>query len=234
MSGAATRFRLILFDFDGTLVDSQHLIVEAMGTAFAEADLDRPGAAAVRRIVGLGLEEAVQVLIDGVKGTTGGSTGVTGIAESYRRAYFGIRIRPDHHEPLFPGVREALAGLDRPSRSLGIATGKSRRGLVESLERHDLKHHFATFQTSDGNPGKPDPEMIYRAMDEVGVEAGETVMVGDTVFDMEMAGNAGVEALGVSWGYHDPKELTAAGAAHILDELGGLAPLLSNREKEAL
>ena len=95
MSGAATRFRLILFDFDGTLVDSQHAIVEAMGTAFADADLDRPGAAAVRRIVGLGLEEAVRVLIDGMKGNTGGPAGVAGIAESYRRAAFDSHIGPD-------------------------------------------------------------------------------------------------------------------------------------------
>ncbi len=101
------------------------------------------------------------------------------------------------------------------------------------MERHELKHHFATLQTCDGNPGKPNPEMIHRAMNEVGVEPGETVMVGDTVFDMEMAGNAGVEALGVSWGYHDPKELTAAGAAYILGEPGDLVPLLSSREKEA-
>ena len=232
MTEGLTRSRLILFDFDGTLADSQSAIVEAMGMAFASAGLKRPAAAAVRRIVGLSLEEAVQVLMNGTAGMEQRAAEAGGIADAYRRAHIELRARADHVEPLFPGVRELLAGLDRPERFLGVATGKARRGLFDSLERHGLRHHFATLQTSDGNPGKPNPEMIYRAMDEVGVDADETVMIGDTVYDMNMAANAGVAALGVSWGYHAPEELTAAGAAHILNEPGDLVPLISKRERD--
>lgn len=231
MGQGSTPIRLILFDFDGTLVDSQRAIVEAMGTAFAEIGLKRPAAPAVRRIVGLGLEQAVQVLMDD-HGRMGREAGlVEAIAERYRQAHLTIRSRPDHLEPLFPGVREVLAGLDHPERFMGIATGKSLAGLFDSLERHGLKHHFATLQTGDRNRSKPDPEMVQRAMDWVGVEPIETVMVGDTTYDMEMAGNAGVEALGVSWGYHQADELSAAGAARVLESAEELLSLVSSRER---
>ena len=225
--------RLILFDFDGTLVDSQWTIVEAMGMAFAEVGLAPPDVAAVRRVVGLSLERALQVLMDEGQVTEVESAAAVAIAHRYRRAHLEIRTRPDHLEPLFPGVRALLRGLDRPERFLGIATGKSMDPLRHSLERHGLAHHFTTLQTADRNAGKPDPEMVRRAMDQMGVEPAETVMVGDTVYDMEMAGNAGVEALGVAWGYHHPDELRAAGAARILGTPGDLDELISSRERDA-
>ncbi len=109
---------------------------------------------------------------------------------------------------------------------LGIATGKARRGLIGSLERHDLSGHFVTLKTADDGPGKPHPGILEGAMAEVGVGATETVMVGDTVFDIQMARNAQTRSLGVSWGYHEADELAAAGAARVIDSFEDLLPAL--------
>lgn len=215
-------FRLILFDYDGTLVDSQRAILHAMTAGFAAADLPPPEAAAVRRVVGLSLEIAVARLCP----DPGDGATVSRVADAYRAAFLALRSRPDYDEPLFPGVRNTLAALDRPEVCLGIATGKARRGLLASLERHGLGHHFVTLQTGDDGPGKPHPAMLERAMAEAGVGPGHTVLIGDTSFDMEMAVNAGVPGLGVSWGYHAPEELSASGAAAILDSLAELPPRL--------
>lgn len=221
-------FRLIVFDFDGTLVDSQAAIVQAMAEGFVSADLPAPGAASVRRVIGLKLEVAIAALLpDG-----GDARACAEIARGYREAFFTLRTRPDHHEPMFPRARETLAALDQGDVLLGIATGKARRGLLASLERHGIAHHFVTLQTADDGPGKPHPTILRQAMREAGVEAEETVMIGDTVFDMDMAGRAGVAALGVAWGYHAPPELTAAGAARIVDRFADLPGALATLRQE--
>jgi len=215
-------FRLIVFDYDGTLVDSQHAILHAMTAGFAAAGLPAPEAAAVRGVVGLSLEIAVARLCpDPQDGVT-----VNRVADAYRAAFLSLRSRPEYHEPLFPGVRETLAALDRPAVCLGIATGKARRGLLASLERHGFAHHFVTLQTADDGPGKPHPAMLRRAMAEAGAAPEETVLIGDTSFDMEMAVNAGVPGLGVSWGYHAPEDLTASGAVRVIDSFAELPPRL--------
>jgi len=215
-------FRLIVFDYDGTLVDSQRAILYAMAAGFAAADLPAPEATAVRQVVGLSLEIAVARLCpDPMDGAI-----VTRVADAYRAAFQELRARPNYDEPLFPGVRETLAALDRPEVGLGIATGKARRGLLASLARHGLGHHFVTLQTGDEGPGKPHPAMLERAMAEVGAGPADTVLIGDTSFDMEMAVNAGVPGLGVSWGYHAPEELSASGAALILESFAELPPRL--------
>lgn len=218
---AAHAFRLIVFDVDGTLVDSQAGIAGAMARAFAESGLEAPRPEAVRRVVGLSLDAAVTRLLDG----PGREAALVGrVAESYRRAFVALRSQPDYQEPLFPGAREALDALDGPDVCLGAATGKSRRGLLATLERHGLGGRFVTLQTADEGPGKPHPEMLYRAMRDVGADPQQTVLVGDTSFDMMMAREAGTGAVGVGWGYHEPDELRAAGAAHVVhrfDELPG-------------
>ena len=213
--------KLVMFDFDGTLVDSQGGIVAAMTEAFRGAGLEDPAPSSVRRVVGLSLVEAVGELMPGAE--TGS---VAEVAQRYCDAFFDLRGRPDYHEPLFPGARAALEALDRPEVLLGIATGKARRGLLGSLERHDLAGHFVTLKTADDGPGKPHPGILESAMAEVGVGAADTVMVGDTVFDIQMAGNAQVQALGVSWGYHEAEELSTAGAARVIDSFADLLPAL--------
>jgi phosphoglycolate phosphatase len=217
-------FQLIVFDYDGTLVDSQDMIVRAMCEGFTAHGMTPPEAEAIRRVVGLSLEQAIAEILP----RPGNTATAAHIAKSYRHAYFAQRTGSDYSEPLFPGVREVLTNLDRGEVRLGIATGKSRRGLMASLERHGLKERFATLQTADTAAGKPNPDMLIQAMGEAGAAPGETVLIGDTTFDMEMAGNAGVAAIGVAWGYHEPGELTAAGAAVIVDAAQDIPTALSS------
>ncbi|RMD62359.1 MAG: HAD family hydrolase [Alphaproteobacteria bacterium] len=220
-------FRLIIFDYDGTLVDSQGAIVAAMAAGFAVVDLAPPPASAVRRVVGLALDEAIARLLPSEIHADSRLEVCRRIAAAYRSAFLELRTRPDYHEPLFPGVRETLAALDSPAVCLGIATGKARRGLLASLEHHGLGHHFVTLQTADIGPGKPHPGMVRRAMAEIGVLPSETVVVGDTTYDMEMAANARVPALGVAWGYHDPADLRASGARAVIETFAALPSALA-------
>jgi phosphoglycolate phosphatase len=217
-------FRLIVFDFDGTLVDSLQFIVTAMSRAFEDQGFEAPAPSAVRRIVGLRLEDAAARLLPDSSDTDTAER----VAGAYRAAFQDMRARNLIDEPLYPGVRETLTLLNRPEVCLGIATGKSRRGLISSLERHDLSELFVTLKTSDDGPGKPHPEILHRAMADVGAEPEETVVIGDTSYDMEMAGNAGVSALGVAWGYHGAEELRASGAAEVAESFPDLPSCLAN------
>jgi phosphoglycolate phosphatase len=216
ISAPDQRLRLVVFDCDGTLVDSQHTILACMREAFAAHGCAAPEDAAVRQLIGLSLDEAVaRLAIAGVPATE--------VAEVYRQAFFASRSRPDFHEPLFPGVATALEALDSAGCLLGIATGKARRGLLATLERHGLASRFVTLQTADSNPGKPHPAMLLRAMAETGADPDRTVLVGDTSYDMEMARRASARAIGVAWGYHDRCELEAAGADLIVERCEELA-----------
>ena len=216
---------LVVFDCDGTLVDSQHAIVACMEAAFAAEGEAPPPAAAVRRVIGLPLAECVARLGPDLAGERHAR-----IVEAYKEHFFILRQRPDHHEPLFPGAVEALDAIERSGALLGIATGKARRGLLAVLERHGLADRFVTLQTGDVGPGKPHPAMLERAIDEAGCTAAETVMIGDTVFDIQMARSAGTWAVGVVWGYHDPAELTAAGAHRLVDSFVTLPGILAGAE----
>jgi phosphoglycolate phosphatase len=198
---------LAVFDCDGTMVDSQHSIVAAMHTAFGSQGFDLPSPRAVRRVVGLPLADAIAVLIPGVE-----SHAHERLREGYRQAYSGSRVRGEIDDPLFPGLYEALDDLEKGGWLLGIATGKSHAGLVGTLQSHGLQDRFSTLQTADRGAGKPNPDMLLQAMAETGVDKTQTVMIGDTTFDIEMARNAGTLAIGVAWGYHEAEELTAAGA----------------------
>ena len=209
-SVAESPLRLVVFDCDGTLVDSQHGIVSCMREAFTAHGCAVPEDAAIRRSIGLSLEDAVSRLL--------ADSAVPGrmVADAYRNAFLTMRSRPDYHEPLFPGVVAALDALEEAGILLGIATGKAKRGLLATLERHGLTNRFITLQTVDSNPGKPHPAMLLQAMAEAGVDRSATVLVGDTVYDVEMARSAGARAVGVAWGYHTRDELEAAGADRIV------------------
>jgi phosphoglycolate phosphatase len=208
--------RLFVFDCDGTLVDSQHNIVAAMGAAWARHDLPAPAATDVRRIVGLSLEVAIARLLPAADDGTHRT-----LAASYREIVHGLRMGNAQgvaEEPLFPGIRELIEGLAAPEIFLGVATGKNLRGLEHTLSVHGLRERFHTLQTGDLCRSKPDPEMVLRAMAETGIEAGSTVVIGDTSFDMEMARSAGATAIGVAWGYHETAELMDAGAHAIIQQ----------------
>ncbi len=214
--------KLVVFDCDGTLVDSQHMIVAAMNRAFSAHSLSLLPREKVLSIVGLSLEEAITKLLPEEDGAT-----VSLVKESYRQAFFHLRQDPSLHEPLFPGAKKALDELSmRDDVLLGVATGKSQRGLQNILELHDIQGHFMTLQTADEHPSKPHPSMMQQAMSDAGVTASQTVIFGDTSYDIVMGRDAGAHAVGVSWGYHDRQELMAYGAPHVLDHFDDLVPYL--------
>ena len=202
--------RLALFDCDGTLVDGAHNICLAMEECFAAAGLEPPSRERTRQVVGLSLVEAMRAMLPEADAAAHAA-----LAEEYKRAFHRLRGRGMVDEPLFEGVAEALDALEGEGWLLGIATGKSDRGLSLCLACHGLGERFVTLQTADRHPSKPHPSMIEQAMAEAGASAETTMMVGDTSYDMKMARAAGATAIGVAWGYHEPDELLAAGAHHI-------------------
>lgn len=225
---APSSLRLAVFDVDGTLIDSQNSIVSAMGHAWQSHGLTPPERAAALKMVGLPLAEVIAGLAPDETPERW---------ESLRTAYSAEwgRMRQEGRlaEPLFPGALTVLDDLDRAGWLLGVATGKSRRGLDLALAGHDLAGRFVTLQTSDVSAGKPNPEMLMKAMAGTGATPASTAMIGDTTYDIEMARNAGTYAVGVSWGYHDVSELRAAGAHAIIDDFADLPRTLARLIEES-
>lgn len=203
--------RLALFDCDGTLVDSQANICLCMEEAFVQTGLPAPPRRAIRRVVGLSLVPAMQALAPDAEDSLHQQ-----LAERYKGAFQQLRHRGLGDEPMFEGIRDAMDRLRSDGWLLGVATGKSDRGLTLCLAHHGILDHFVTLQTADRHPSKPHPSMIYQAMAEAGASPQTTVMIGDTSFDMAMAVAAGARALGVDWGYHEAHELHAAGAFAVI------------------
>ena len=202
--------RLAIFDCDGTLVDGQHSICTAMIRTFEGANLTPPERHRILDVVGLSLVPAIARLLPEA------DAGLhIAMAERYKTAFHDLRAEGAVHEPLFDGIAALIARLDEKGWLLGIATGKSDRGLALVLGAHGLTHKFVTLQTADHHPSKPHPAMLVQAMADAGAGPQTTVMIGDTSFDMEMAVAAGAKPLGVGWGYHAPDILTAAGAISI-------------------
>lgn len=210
--------RLALFDCDGTLVDSQHAIVEAMNRAFESVRLEPPSRAATLSIIGLSLPLAMARLLPDAEPDFHDR-----LAEGYKLAFQAMRRDKAVREPLYPGIAALIRDLDEAGWMLGVATGKSDRGLDLCLTHHGLRDRFVTLQTADRHPSKPHPSMVLQAMAEAGAAPETTVMIGDTSYDMEMAANAGVRGLGVLWGYHDAAELQDAGASAIAMDMDELA-----------
>jgi phosphoglycolate phosphatase len=212
--------RLVVFDVDGTLVDSQHLILAAMTDAFGALGHPVPARDLVLGVVGLSLNEAMAALAPHLT-----AEDALRLAGHYRDSFVGQRAAggPAAHAPLYPG---ALAALERigatPGTLLGIATGKARPGLDHLFESHAIGHLFATSQTADAHPSKPHPSMLLAALAETGAAAEAAVMVGDTEYDIAMGRAAGLATVGVAWGYHPRARLEAAGADVIIDDFDAL------------
>lgn len=216
---ASTPPCLVLFDCDGTLVDSQHAILAAMEEACAAVRIPALEPMAVRQIIGLSLPQAVAELLPEADPQTRAE-----VVEQYKQAYHRNRSSGRHVDPLYPGIRETLAALDEAGALLGVATGKSRRGLEAVLAHHRLEERFVTLHTADDGPGKPAPDMVLAALRATGAAAEQAVMIGDTVFDISMARNARIASIGVAWGYHHVDELKDAGADRLVAQAEALAP----------
>ncbi len=203
-----TDLRLVVFDVDGTLVDSQADILAAMGRSFASENITAPDRDAILGIVGLSLDVAISRLVPDVPLDT-----QERLVEGYKDAYIYLRQEKGTAEssPLYPGAMDVLQMLNaQPNVLLGVATGKSRRGLDKLIEGHGLDGLFVTQQVADHHPSKPHPSMLYTAMEDCGVTSRQCVMIGDTSYDMGMAQAAGVAGIGVSWGYHELAQLHQA------------------------
>ena len=214
--------KLVIFDCDGTLVDSQHMIVAAMTKAYGAHGIPLPGREVLLSVIGLSLIEAFTKLGEGRDQFPAES-----LANHYRDAFHAMRGPGAPVEPLYPGAADTIAELaQRGDVVLGIATGKSQRGVRLVLGHHRLLDHFITIKTADDAPSKPDPGMVLAAMRDAGVDAKNTIVVGDTVYDIAMARAAGASGVGVTWGYHPRAALEGAGALAVIDRFANLVPAL--------
>jgi len=203
--------RLILFDCDGTLTDSHGAIVRAMQQAFLSCALAAPSVDAVHKVIGLSLKAAIGVL-------SSDEAMHARISEAYREFY----VAAESSLSLYPGVIETLEELKRRGYWLGIVTGKSKSGLMRVLEQFDLRDYFYALRTADCCLSKPHPAMALECMAELGVGPENTSLIGDALFDMQMARAANVQAYGVSFGVESADALYAAGAYDVVDSFPAL------------
>lgn len=217
----AADFRLIVFDWDGTLMDSEAKIVASAVAAAADLALPELAPERVQDIIGLGLREASEALFPGSEPGFHDR-----FIERYRHHFLVADQTP---MPLFEGAAETLAALNEDGYLLAVATGKARRGLNRVMAETGLGHLFGASRCADEAPSKPHPQMLREIMDELGVEAGQTVMVGDTEYDLAMARNAGTHAIAVSYGVHACERLLQFAPLTCLDRISQLPEWLRDR-----
>lgn len=203
----AERYDLIVFDWDGTLMDSAAAIVEAILSSCRDLNLPEPVEERARHVIGLGLAEALRYAVPKLA-----EADYPRMVERYRYHF----LARDHELSLFPGCREMIAELADRGRLLAVATGKSRLGLQRALEHCGLGSYFHATRCADQCFSKPHPAMLEELMDELGVERARTLMVGDTTHDLQMARNAGVAGLGVAFGAHPRAALEAESPLAVL------------------
>jgi phosphoglycolate phosphatase len=220
----STPLSLAIFDMDGTLLDSQALILAAMRAAFEAAGLPAPSDRATLGIVGLSLPQAIAALAP-----EAGEAELAALCEHYKRAFLRARAETggEAAAALYPGARAALERLDAAGTLMSVATGKARRGLDHALDGHDLRRFFIATQTADDAPSKPHPGMVLNALAATGVAAERAAMVGDSIYDIAMARAAGVAAIGVAWGYHEADALREAGATTVIEHFDDLDAALA-------
>jgi len=196
----AKRYDLIVFDWDGTVMDSTAVIASSIQAACRDLDLPVPSDAAARHVIGMGLVQALQYAVPDAPEAM-----YEPLAERYRHHF----MAQDASIPLYAGAAETIAGLHEAGYRLAVATGKSRKGLDRVLDSSGLRGYFQATRTADHTFSKPHPAMLLELMDELGVDAARALMIGDTTHDLQMAINAGVEAVAVSHGAHPEDQLRA-------------------------
>ncbi len=214
--------KLVLFDCDGTIVDSVGIIHGAMERTFAEAGHNVPPESATRSIIGLTLDIAIARIIGKPVDAE-----VLKMTERYKAHFHKIRAKPGFHEPLFEGMAELVMDLaNHDDVVLGLVTGKSQRGVGLVFDTHGLHGHFVTIRTADDCPSKPDPAMVLECCAETGFDPSDCIVIGDSIYDMQMAKAAGAGAIGVAWGYNGVHLLREGGADDIARDVGELRVLL--------
>ncbi|MGG7519685.1 HAD-IA family hydrolase [Allorhizobium undicola] len=204
--------KLVLFDCDGTLVDSAATIHGTMRRTFLEFGKPEPSLEQTKAIIGLTLD----IAIARIDGKDHADEEAVAMAAHYKSLFTDVRKDRSFNEPLFNGIGEVLERISREDHILiGAVTGKSRRGLSFILDLHGLSQHFIVRRTADDCPSKPHPAMVTECCDETGIAADRTIVIGDAIYDMQMARAAGAKPIGVSWGYGPVPELEKAGAAVI-------------------
>jgi phosphoglycolate phosphatase len=212
--------KLVIFDFDGTLVDSRRLITESNRVVFGQFGFAPPSEEASFSLVGMSLELVLLRL-------AGPDAPVEKMLAAYQRLVPLLRADAAYAEVPFDGAAALLAALSKHKDvHLGIATGHVSQTIAPALERLGWRSHFSTVQTTDKAPSKPHPEMLFQALSETNVEATDAIMIGDTAFDIEMARAAGVPSVAVSWGYHRHDRLRGAGASRVVDDMKELSDYL--------
>lgn len=218
-------YKLLVFDWDGTLMDSEARIVSCLSMTLSDLGLPTLTRDTLLNVIGLGLPEAVATLLPQADTDL-----IRRFIDRYRYHFLS-----DHHAPavLFPGARDVLNELDRQGYLLAVATGKGRRGLDRSLEDTGCGKLFAQSRCADETASKPHPRMLLEIMDVLGVEPRETLMIGDTEYDLQMARNAGAQALAVSYGVHTRERLLACTPLGCLDVITDILPWLEGVRREA-
>jgi phosphoglycolate phosphatase len=203
--------RLVIFDMDGTLIDSQAHIIAAMTAAFQSVEQQTPKRSTLLSVVGLSLPSAFEVLIPNLP-----ASAYTQMQNAYRAHSRSISL--DQSAPLYSGARVALERLSQRSDvALAVATGASERGMMRALKANSVDTFFTSMQCADGHPSKPNPSMAQACMSQCGATAEHTVVVGDTTYDMEMGQAARCASLGVLWGHHGREALLASGAHSVIE-----------------
>jgi len=209
----AKRYDLIVFDWDGTVMDSTAVIASSIQNACRDLDLPVPSDEAARHVIGMGLVQALQHAVPDAPEDL-----YEPLAERYRH-YF---MSQDASIPLYAGAAETVAELHKAGYMLAVATGKSRKGLERVLDSSGLRSYFRATRTADQTFSKPHPAMLLELMDELMVDAGRVLMIGDTTHDLQMAINAGVAAVGLTHGAHPADQLDALQPLALLDDFDEL------------
>ncbi len=208
---------LLIFDMDGTLVDSQNVIFDTMNDAFLSEGLAPPTRDVALGLVGLSLPETMEILAPNTSAVTRQR-----LVDAYKGGFLARR-KTGKESPLYAGARECLFSLNAvPEFVLGVATGKAMRGVNHTVEAHELHGLFTTVMTADTNPSKPHPAMVTACCDDTGIPPSRAIMIGDTSFDMQMGRAAGVATIGVTWGYHSADRLAASDPAHTVADFAAL------------
>ncbi len=207
------RYDLIVFDWDGTVMDSTAVIAGSIQSACRDLELPVPTDQAARHVIGLGLDEALRHAVPDLPEHRRGD-----LVERYRYHF----LAGEKAMPLFADAEDTIAGLHAAGHRLAVATGKSRHGLNRALRASAMQHYFHATRTADETFSKPHPAMLLEIIDELGTTPERALMVGDTTHDLQMARNAGVDALGVTHGAHPVEQLRALQPVALLENFAAL------------